>query len=313
MGSCPTGDGDDTIVLTGDVSLTDQLPDIRTNLTIEGNGFTVSRDPLATEDFPVFSSTPVSIQVEMTAEYRNLHITGGNGARAGGISQNFRSDMVLVDSTVSGNEGNGIYTAGETTIVRSTISGNSTNGIESSYAQVDVFASTISGNAEIGILVGEYTNVALVNSTVSGNDIGIGDVFANYPYVSLVHTTIARNRIGFDVFPLYDGAVTMQGSIFGKNRVENCAARYFVALDGNLADDRTCGLGFRRLTGLSGNLADWGGPTLTHGLKSHSSAIDAAGTCGLATDQRGFLRDPDACDSGAHERGAQPLVPASRE
>ncbi len=53
-------------------------------------------------------------------------------------------------------------------------------------------------------------------------------------------------------------------------------------------------------------LADNGGPTLTHALLAGSNAIDLAGACGLATDQRLALRDDGSCDSGSLEFGAIP-------
>ncbi|MBI3248893.1 MAG: hypothetical protein HYZ50_20520 [Deltaproteobacteria bacterium] len=58
---------------------------------------------------------------------------------------------------------------------------------------------------------------------------------------------------------------------------------------------------------LDTTLADNGGPTLTHNLVAGSPAIDAAGACGLATDQHGVVRPQgSACDIGAVEFGAQP-------
>jgi cysteine-rich repeat protein len=69
----------------------------------------------------------------------------------------------------------------------------------------------------------------------------------------------------------------------------------------NFADDDTCGPGFGTITGLDPVLRDNGGPTLTHALRPHSTARDAAGDCGLGTDQRGAPRDDGACDSGAFE------------
>ncbi len=92
------------------------------------------------------------------------------------------------------------------------------------------------------------------------------------------------------------------GGIVAKSEGWNCG----VVRDGggNFDDDGSCGDGFRRITGLDPVLADNGGPTPTHALLPGSSALDAAGGCGLATDQRGFFRDA-ACDSGAFEFGAR--------
>ena len=71
---------------------------------------------------------------------------------------------------------------------------------------------------------------------------------------------------------------------------------------GNLDDDGTCPV-IGIVTEVDPALADNGGPTATHALLAGSSAIDANGDCGLATDQRGFARDT-ACDGGAFEFAA---------
>ncbi|MCI0548209.1 MAG: hypothetical protein L0027_13105 [Candidatus Rokubacteria bacterium] len=100
----------------------------------------------------------------------------------------------------------------------------------------------------------------------------------------------------------------MAGSILGGNAGGNCS-QAMVDEGGNLDDDGTCGPGFGVLTGLDPELADNGGPTLTHALLAGSSAIGAAGECGLEADQRGFFRDDGACDSGAYEFGGTPPPP----
>jgi hypothetical protein len=72
----------------------------------------------------------------------------------------------------------------------------------------------------------------------------------------------------------------------------------------------TCGLGFITSNPLLGPLADNGGPTLTHALRSGSAAIDAVPLADctddlgnpLTTDQRGAPRPHGpACDIGAFE------------
>lgn len=59
---------------------------------------------------------------------------------------------------------------------------------------------------------------------------------------------------------------------------------------------------------IEADLSNNGGPTPTHALQDGSPAIDAAGICGLVTDQRGALRDDGLCDSGAYEHAAPLLV-----
>jgi len=103
----------------------------------------------------------------------------------------------------------------------------------------------------------------------------------------------------------YTGTVTLTGSLVGNSPTGgNCFGTGITDGGGNLADDATCGTIPSTLTGLDPTLADNGGPTLTHSLLEGSSAIDAAGACGLFTDQRGFDRVDGLCDSGSFELGA---------
>ena len=60
-----------------------------------------------------------------------------------------------------------------------------------------------------------------------------------------------------------------------------------------------------------GSLANNGGQTDTIALGAGSAALDFAGACGLAADQRGVARPfGAACDSGAFERNTPVPVPA---
>ena len=98
------------------------------------------------------------------------------------------------------------------------------------------------------------------------------------------------------------GALTVTASL-GANSSSggNCGGTPITDGGSNLSDDATCGTIPNTLNGLNPKLADNGGPTMTHALLAGSSAIDAAGVCGLASDQRGALRDDGTCDAGAFE------------
>ena len=104
-----------------------------------------------------------------------------------------------------------------------------------------------------------------------------------------------------------DNTVTLTNSIIANSQGgANCDG---TIIDGgnNFADDDTCGPGLSDITpgvDFDTSLADNGGQTLTHALLPGSVAIDAAGVCGLDTDQRGFLRWDGTCDSGSYEYGA---------
>jgi len=93
-----------------------------------------------------------------------------------------------------------------------------------------------------------------------------------------------------------------------------CSKGTFVDAGNNFSDDSSCGPGVAGITpGLDyeTNLADNGGPTLTHALLPGSVAVDAAGDCDLDMDQRGLPRNDGACDSGSFELQVPPVLPMS--
>lgn len=105
---CTAGDGDDTITLTGDVTLSGRLPAIITDLTIDGSNFTVSGDD---------SSAIFSIE-EAEVTLQNITITNGRtGARGGAIHVDLGT-LILKNSVVkdswAGDAGGGIYASNST-------------------------------------------------------------------------------------------------------------------------------------------------------------------------------------------------------
>ena len=106
-GGCVAGSGADTVVLTGNVILTAPgytagfeptgLPPIGSEITIQGNGYGIARDPGAA-DFQM-------IRIESSGVLTLDHVTlsGGSGIDAGGIEN--LGHVTIVDSTISGNTG----------------------------------------------------------------------------------------------------------------------------------------------------------------------------------------------------------------
>lgn len=100
---CTAGDGDDTITLTVDVSLSGRLHTITTDMTIDGDGHTVSGD----------DSTSIFIISDAAVTLDDIIITDGStGARGGAIHVD-SGDLKLVDAIVkdswAGDAGGGIY------------------------------------------------------------------------------------------------------------------------------------------------------------------------------------------------------------
>lgn len=100
---CTAGDGDDTITLTGDVTLSGRLPTITTDMTIDGGNYTVSGND---------SSMIFSVD-DATLTLQNMTVSSGRtGARGGAIHVNFGGlnlESVTVEDSWAGDAGGGIY------------------------------------------------------------------------------------------------------------------------------------------------------------------------------------------------------------
>ncbi len=296
-GGCTAGSGADVIQLTGDVTLTtvdhfdegdNGLPAVTSEIVVEGNGFTVARMAGAPDFRPFFIDTTGDLTLE------NVTVSGGfhQSWNGGGIFND--GTLLLHNSTVSGNlgrDGGGVLNRGALTIDSSTLSGNT----------ADTYYGGGGGLSDEGEAL--VVNSTISNNIVLGGKAGGGGIFGDSDTATtLVNSTVAHNS-GEGVFAIQD--VILTNSIVaghGTNCDEFPGGGTIVDNGNNFDDDGTCGAGVGVLTGLDPNLLDNGGPTQTHALLDGSSAIDGAGACGLATDQRGVARDA-ACDSGAFEFG----------
>ena len=323
VGGCPAGSGMDEIQLTEDVVLFAALPPLTQAVIVDGNGFAVRRDGSA-PDFAI-----LELGSSETTKLRNLTLSNGRAERGGGLNDTLLGDVTLSNLTITGNEafskGGGIYKAGgDITLVASTISNNqagtSGGGIYGSWdTSIALTASTLSGNSAGtdggGLTVGSmYGNLTLVNSTVTDNvaaNSGGGVYATGYgATVTVSNSTITGNSAaeagGLSTFSGgYPIDVDVGNTIIANNTGGNCVnTSNATDLGGNFDDDGSCldsspispGVDFETTA------ANNGGATATHALLPGSVAVNAAGACGLATDQRGFPRDDGVCDSGAYER-----------
>ena len=333
-GGCTAGSGMDVIVLTGDVTLVEALPVVTQGMTLEGGDFTIGRHGTA-PDFRI-----LELQGDDTMTLKNVTITNGLSDFGGGIYHN-ADYLFLEDSLVVGNEatsrGGGIYGSWDTFGMRMTNStvayneaGATGGGIHAPYYGLYVVDSTISGNVAAsnggGVHTQMYTSPTILNSTISGNvSGGQGGGIYNEFYagtLTVTNSTIVGNSAavsggGIYNYPSFAASSVPQGhyndlflgnSIVAANVGGNCTSAFQTDEGGNFDDDGSCAGASPIAAGVDfdANLANNGGPTMTHALLPGSAAIDAGGACGLAADQRGFARDP-LCDSGAVEFGAAPV------
>jgi hypothetical protein len=188
--------GDDTITfaVTGTINLTGALPDLSSNIDLEGPGassLTVRRDTGG--DYRIFK-----VASGTTVVLAGLTITNGLDDVAGGGILN-DGTLTLNQATVSNNSGGpfdpnghggGISNSGTLTVKDCTISGNS--------------AGEFGGINSIGSGGGIYNNggtVTLTNSTISGNSGGFGldagaGIYNNGGTITLSNATVTDNNPG---------------------------------------------------------------------------------------------------------------------
>ena len=310
------------------VSLSSALPDLSTNLTVDGPGanlLTVTRVSLdAFRIFHVTTSGTVSFSgLTMTngassgnggailsdggatVNVINCTLTGNYGLRGGGISNQGTSTLNVTGCTVSNNNstrGGGITNqdAGTVNVTNSTIYGN--NGADgggirkSDVGTVNVSGCTITQNIGHG----------LFNATPNGS-FNVKSSIVSLNFAGQLNAEVFGNfsSLGFNLITITDGST---GFTQPTDKVGTHDLPILAGLDPN-------------------GLQDNGGPTQTVALLAGSLAIDAGTSEGLTgdltTDQRGegFLRsfdDPaipntaggDGTDIGAFEAQASLLVPA---
>ena len=142
-GDCPAGSGADTITLTGDIVLSQALPSISSDITIEGAGYSISGNDAHRIFYVVYPS-------ELTLE--NITLKDG-----------------LADS------GGAIYNTGTLTIRRSTLRDNVATlwggALTNAYGFLTVESSSFIGNSALtgGAIFSNGIEVSIVNSTFSAN------------------------------------------------------------------------------------------------------------------------------------------------
>jgi len=229
---------------------------------------------------------------------------------------NSRGQVTVRNSSISGNSSgvNSYGGAANFLLLNSTVTDSTDSGMSNSRGgTLNVSHSTVSGNAGPGPAIANREGVlTILNSTISGNEEGVlnGKQY-DYALTYVVNSTITANQeFGIDNYCPGFGCdpteirLILRSSIVADNIGPDCSSNgEFEAIGVNFDSDDSC-LDAEFISGLDPNLADNGGPTLTHALLPGSPAIDAAGDCGLTIDQRGFGRVDGSCDSGAYEAGA---------
>jgi subtilisin-like proprotein convertase family protein len=228
---------------------------------------------VAISDLSIIGSAGILNLGDLTLDRLSIRNGTDTAVKNGGV-------LLMSNSTLSGN-GNpwrpgGLLDTGNATVINSTITGN--------------WSSALAGG-----IVSSGANTELLNVTVTNNSSLYADAggLQSAGNVHLTNTIVAGNQGGDCTENPGGGSISSGGH--------------------NLDGDGTCNLtGLGDLPNINPSLApldDYGGPTRTHRLRSHSPAIDAGATISCpATDQRGVSREIDGdddgspgCDIGAYE------------
>ena len=163
VGACSAGSGADTISLTKDHNLTSALPSITSNITINGNGYSLRGNGS-------FTILTVSTGGELTLN--RVTVMGGSGTGVGGVMNN--GTLTIKNSTVAENSGGvvgGVYNVGNLKVIHSTVSDN-TGGfvggvLFSGGSNMELYNSLLAGNTNGDCLGG--VNASAGNLIVSGS------------------------------------------------------------------------------------------------------------------------------------------------
>ena len=144
-GGCIAGSGADAITRSEDHDLAAALPNITSDITINGNGYSLRGD----DGFAI-----LTISSSGSLTLNRVAIMGGNGSGVGGIMKN--GALTIKNSTIaknSGGEVGGIYNVGSLELIHSTVSENT-------------------GGFVGGVLFSGGSNMELYDSLLAGNTNG---------------------------------------------------------------------------------------------------------------------------------------------
>ncbi len=281
-GGCSAGSGDDVINLPNDstISLTEALPAIINNVTINANGSTIERDTTETTQFSVI--TGGNLATLPTIEINDATIKGGayqynNG---GGINI-FSGSLLLNNSVVSSNIGGGVSVVnGELSeINNSQITNNITSsdsyatfyggGLSVSDGSMTISNTTINNNNSMnpspgggGIYITSFsgpTNLTIINSTISNNTAESNGGGINITKDSMFDVQVTKSNItvvknsAADGGGIYnnDAVISIGSSIISGNTATGTANSIY-SQDASVVSSQNNLLGLNSNAGLSG-------------------------------------------------------------
>ena len=200
-GDCPAGRGADTIALSQDITLRDELPAITSDITIEGEGYTISGD----NRYRIFYNDGGALTIkDLTLTKGRVEVDFIRGAirRISEVIQTVHAHLTNTDerliSPPSRTFGGAIYNnEGTLNISDSAFSHNSadTGGvIYNRDGTVSISDSSFNGNsANWGGAISNYGELSISDSSFNGNSANWGGAIYNWEELSIVNSAFSRN------------------------------------------------------------------------------------------------------------------------
>ena len=231
VGGCPAGLGTDTVWITDNITLSESLPMIMSNITIEGNGFTLD----GAGKRRIFTVHRGKLTI------KNLNIRGGYGQSGGAIKVNKNGALVLEASAIDESESNlggAIYVTGGNLQVRgSKLTNNQATdqggAIYLDDATARIADSDIKGNSAShgGAISAFYGSLRIAASAFSENisQINGGAISAVDVDVTLSASRFEDNTAGYGgAFAAFESNLLILKTSFTKNSAEKYGGGHLV-------------------------------------------------------------------------------------
>ena len=235
-GDCLAGRGADTITLTRDITLRDELPVITSGITIEGRSYTISGD----NRWRIFLNDGGALTIN------NLTMTKGRVEGAlisnadgtlkattatpiGGAIVNRTGTLAITNSSFSSNSagaGGAIYNNGELSISDSAFSDNSAEyggAIHNSNGTLTISDSSFSSNLadSAGGAIDNWRTLNITNSSFSGNSAAWGGAIYSQGELSISNITFRRNSADSYGGAIFNGGeLSISSNTFSGNSAE---------------------------------------------------------------------------------------------
>lgn len=219
VGGCPAGDGADVIRLTANVTLSERLPRITTDITVEGGGYSVNG---------AFAHRIFFIDASGTLAIRQLTL------------QNGRASEVRLPTEVSVEAGGAVFNYGVLSIAESSFANNTAEngGAIFSWGETSISDSVFSDNSadQDGGAIYNTWDLKISNGDFSGNQAGDdGGAIANLYKLSINGGSFTGNSADQNGGAAYNfGRLKINGSSISDNSADAGGAIYN-ARDGELS------------------------------------------------------------------------------